>query len=120
LVRTHTSEIIEHITHEKQEIQNIQGRIEDLSLDDISSIETQKQLIQHAAVSYLGNPKSDDQGLATNLPEPPCPEPTPQSTPSQPPVTPNPVTAPPSNAGPDDNTSKTSDESEWLSRMEAQ
>lgn len=53
LIKTHTGEIIEHIDHERAEILNIQRRIADLSLDTIAPQVSQKEQIQHSAVSYL-------------------------------------------------------------------
>jgi len=58
LVKTHTVEIIEHIEHEKAEITSIQRRINDLSVESGERIESPKEDVHSAAISYLGKVES--------------------------------------------------------------
>jgi len=119
LVRTHTSDIIEHITHEKDEINNIQERIEDLTWEDLTSLDSPKQQIQHEAVSYLDDSHEVAKEAQTTLPEPPTNEPEQHAVVPAPTVTFAHTPAKPSPQQPQTN-SQNADESDWLSRMEAQ
>jgi hypothetical protein len=65
LIKTHTGEIIEHIDHERAEIINIQRRIADLSLDIVTPPISQKEQIQHSAVSYLVTDTTSGQHVET-------------------------------------------------------
>lgn len=125
LVKHHTNEMIEHITHESSEIENIQRRIADLSMEVDSIIETQNKPIQDSAVSYL---KDEESQIRTSLPEAPTevPEhvmPMPESSDassinnseeSEAPVISQTMPVE------DKSEEKKSDESDWLARMEAQ
>ena len=119
-VKTQTSDLIEHITHERAEISNVQRRLEDLSME-VQTTEAPRQKLQEEAVSYFGT--QSELEVQTKLPE------VPQQTAnvrneqtagqiSEPMVTPTPVSA--SHDPISSNTEKKSDESDWLSRMEAQ
>jgi len=133
-VKTQTTDLIEHITHEQAEISNVQRRLEDLSME-VQSTEAPKEKLQEEAVSYLGT--QSDIEVQTKLPEvpeqatiPPTEQPatpteqpaTPTEQPatptSEPMVTPPPVSA--SQAAISSDPEKKSDESDWLSRMESQ
>ncbi len=52
-VKTHSNNLIEHITHEKAEIAKVLSRIADLSLDTVQPVLTPKQHIQESAMTYL-------------------------------------------------------------------
>ena len=67
LVKTHTVEIIEHIEHEKAEITSIQRRINDLSVESGERIESPKQDVHSAAISYLGKVENP----STSVPQTP-------------------------------------------------
>ena len=69
-VKSCTTEVIEHVTHEQSEISTVQSRIADLELEvqEITS-PTEKQ-IQESAVSYLETPEPQ-QVVQTILPEAP-------------------------------------------------
>ena len=133
-VKTQTTDLIEHITHEQAEISNVQRRLEDLSME-VQSTEAPKEKLQEEAVSYLGT--QSDLEVQTKLPEvpeqatiPPTEQPatpteqpaTPTEQPttptSEPMVTPPPVSA--SQTAISSDPEKKSDESDWLSRMESQ
>jgi chromosome segregation ATPase len=123
-VKTQTTDLVEHITHEKAEISNVQKRLDDLSME-VQSTEAPRQQLQEEAVSYLQN--QDSAEVQTNLPEvpeqesatptqeiaasPETPEPAPQ------PIAPVPETMQINQNAQSDNSEKRSD---WLSRMESQ
>ena len=123
-VKTQTTDLVEHITHEKAEISNVQKRLDDLSME-VQTTETPRQQLQEEAVSYLQN--QDAVEVQTNLPEvperesanqtqeiaasPETPEPAPQ------PIAPVPETMQINQNAQSDNSEKRSD---WLSRMESQ
>ena len=125
-VKTQTTDLIEHITHEQAEISNVQRRLEDLSME-VQTTEAPRQQAQEEALSYFGT--QSELEVQTKLPEVPeqaasTPVEQPETqieqaaTPAPAPmVAPAPVSASPT-ASPD--TEKKSDESDWLSRMEAQ
>ena len=54
-VKTCTTQLIEHITHETAEISNVQKRISDLNVEAQTAIVPPQQNIQDSAVSYLDN-----------------------------------------------------------------
>ena len=127
-VKTQKNELVENITHEKAEISNVQRRLEDLSMD-VQTTEAPRQQLQDEAVSYLGN--QDESEIQAKLPEVPIQEssepsqdpiaPIPQtSEPASQPVTTVPETMPVNPSIPSVDSEKTSNESDWLSRMEAQ
>ena len=127
-VKTQTTDLVEHITHEKAEISNVQRRLEDLSMD-VQTTEAPRQQLQDEAVSYLGN--QDESEIQAKLPEVPIQEssepsqdpiaPIPQtSEPAPQPVAPVPETMPVNPSIPSEDSEKKSNESDWLSRMEAQ
>ncbi len=127
-VKTQTTDLVEHITHEKAEISNVQRRLDDLSMD-VQTTEAPRQQLQDEAVSYLGN--QDESEIQAKLPEVPIQEssepsqdpiaPIPQtSEPAPQPVAPVPETMPVNPSIPSEDSEKKSNESDWLSRMEAQ
>ncbi len=133
-VKTQTTDLIEHITHEQAEISNVQRRLEDLSME-VQTTEAPREKLQEEAVSYLGT--QSELEVQTKLPEVPeqatnAPTEQPATQTEQPaaqteqPATPTSepmVTSPPVSASQNAISSdpeKKSDESDWLSRMEAQ
>jgi len=133
-VKTQTTDLIEHITHEQAEISNVQRRLEDLSME-VQTTEAPREQLQEEAVSYLGTqselevqtklPEVPEQ--ATNAPtEQPATETEQPATQTEQPAAPTSepmVTSPPVSASQNAISSdpeKKSDESDWLSRMEAQ
>ena len=108
-IQTHANNILERFSHEKAEIDKVQNRIDDLSLEHNESVENPKQYIQQSAMTYLDSPigvqsQTFDQPMST-LPEP-------ESTLPEPPV-----------ECADSNTlvsSSNSNESDWLSRMKSE
>ncbi|MGQ0791000.1 MAG: CdvA-like protein [Nitrosopumilaceae archaeon] len=120
-VKTQTSDLIEHITHEQAEIANVQRRLQDLSTE-VQITEAPRHQLQEEAVSYLGTQSESE--VQTKLPEVPeqSPEiPIQQHT--------QPISAPmitpiqqvsSSHDAISTSTEKKTEESDWLSRMEAQ
>ncbi|MDH3489963.1 MAG: CdvA-like protein [Nitrosopumilus sp.] len=124
-VKSCTTEVIEHVTHETAEIANVKRRISDLELEE-HEMTFPTPNIQESAVSYLKTPEPE-QLVQTILPEAPTEpvvrhsesieakvEPTPKSS--------SEVTVkfpePPQQVTPE--TSNDDNDNDWLSRMEAQ
>ena len=131
-IQMHVNNILERFSHEKAEIDKIQNRIDDLSLEHSEAIENPKQYIQQSAMTYLDSPtgvqsQTFDQPMSTlpepesTLPEPESTLPEPESTLPEPPVecadSHTPVPTANSN---DPDVSSQPDESGWLSRMESE
>ena len=127
-VKLCTTEVIDHVLHEKSEISNVKSRITDLELE-VQEITSVAELnIQESAVSYLETPEPQ-QVVQTILPEAPT---EPIVTPSEPieaqifsmpePSTESEVTftfpEPPQQVTSE--TSKDDNDNDWLARMEAQ
>ena len=119
-VKTQTSDLIEHITHEQAEISNVQRRLQDLSAE-VQITEAPRQQLQEEAISYLGTQSESE--VQTKLPE----------VPEQAPEIPiqqhaQPISAPMITPAQQVSSShdaistneKKTEESDWLSRMEAQ
>ena len=124
-IQMHANNILERFSHEKAEIDKVQNRIDDLSLEYNESIENPKQYIQQSAMTYLDSStgiqsQTFNQPMST-LPEPESTLPEPESTLPEPPVesadSHTPVSITNSN---DSDVSSQSDESDWLSRMESE
>ena len=127
-VKSCTTEVIEHITHETAEIANVKSRIADLELEVQEITAPPQQNIQESAVSYLETSESQ-QVVQTILPEAPT---EPIAIPSEPieaenlPIpesaTPSEVSStfpePPKQVTPE--TTKEDNDNDWLARMEAQ
>ena len=127
-VKSCTTEVIEHITHETAEIANVKSRIADLELEVQEITAPPQQNIQESAVSYLETSESQ-QVVQTILPEAPT---EPIATPSEPieaenlPIpesaTPSEVSStfpePPQQVKTE--TTKEDNDNDWLARMEAQ
>ena len=131
-IQMHANNILERFSHEKAEIDKVQNRIDDLSLEYNESIENPKQYIQQSAMTYLDSStgiqqQTFDQPMSTlpepesTLPEPESTLPEPESTLPEPPVecadSHTPVSTTNSN---DSDVSSQPDESDWLSRMESE
>ena len=128
-VKTCTNEVIEHITHETAEIENVKGRIADLELEVQEITAPPQQNIQESAVSYLETSEPTQQVVQAILPEAPTEPITPSSEPIEAEVPPVPETPseaevaihfpePPQQVTPE--TPKEDNDDYWLARMEAQ
>ena len=131
-IQTHANNILERFSHEKAEIDKVQNRIDDLSLEHSEAIENPKQYIQQSAMTYLDSPtgtqsQTSDQPMSTlpepesTLPEPESTLPEPESTLPEPPVecadSHTPVPTANSN---DPDVSSQPDDPDWLSRMKSE
>ena len=119
-VKTQTTDIIEHLTHEQSEISNALKRLEDLSME-VKTTEAPGKQLQEEAESYLGTQSESE--VQTKLPE------VPEQTPEEPIAQPSEqsseqiATLPQVSSGNDAITNspeQKSEESDWLSRMETQ
>jgi hypothetical protein len=125
-VKSCTTEVIEHVTHETSEISNVKSRIADLELEVQEITAPPQANIQDSAVSYLETPEPH-QVVQSILPEAPT-ELIPVSSESiraepvsEPPQEPEVTFAfpePPEQVTP--TTSKDDNDNDWLARMEAQ
>ena len=127
-VKSCTTEVIEHVTHEVAEIENVKSRIADLGLEVQEITAPPTPDIQESAVSYLET-NEPQQVVQTSLPEAPT---EPVTTPSEPiEVSASPVPEPPTEsevtfAFPEPpqqvtaETPKDDNDNDWLARMEAQ
>ena len=77
-VKSCTTEVIEHVTHETAEIANVKSRIADLELEVQEITAPPQQNIQESAVTYLET-SEPQQVVQTILPEAPT-EPTPYTS----------------------------------------
>ena len=117
--------ILERFSHERAEIEKVQNRIDDLSLEHSEPIENPKQYIQQSAMTYLDSPtgtqsQTFDQPEST-LPEPESTLPEPESTLPEPPVECADAHMSQATANSNDSdVSSQSDESDWLSRMQSE
>ena len=123
-----TTEVIEHVTHEVAEIENVKSRIADLGLEVQEITAPPTPDIQESAVSYLET-NEPQQVVQTSLPEAPT---EPVTTPSEPiEVSATPMPEPPTEsevtfAFPEPpqqvtaETPKDDNDNDWLARMEAQ
>ena len=125
-VKSCTTEVIEHVTHETSEISNVKSRIADLELEVQEITAPPQANIQDSAVSYLETPEPH-QVVQSILPEAPT-ELIPVSSepiraepiselPQEPEVT-FAFPEPPEQVTPV--TSKDDNDNDWLARMEAQ
>ena len=127
-VKTLSTELIEHITHESAEISNVQRRIADLSMEVQQVTELPKEKLQESAVTYLDT-QNNEPYTEAELPEAPTNEPISEAPTNEP--IPEPVSEPttntvnsqpiPESSQPEVETQeKETEESDWLARMEAQ
>ena len=127
-VKLCTTEVIDHVIHEKSEISNVKSRIADLELEVQEITSPVEPNIQESAVSYLETPEPQ-QVVQTILPEAPTESIVTPSEPIKAQVSPMPETRTESEVTfafpepPQQVTSETStddDDNDWLARMEAQ
>ena len=117
-IKMNANNILERFSHERAEIEKVQNRIDDLSLEHSEPIENPKQYIQQSAMTYLDSP-TGTQSQTFDQPESTLPEP--ESTLPEPPVECADTHMPQSTANSNDSdVSSQSDESDWLSRMQSE
>jgi len=126
-VKSCTTEVIEHVTHETAEISSVKSRIADLELEVQEITTPPQQNVQDSAVTYLETP--EQQIVQTILPEAPI---EPIIIPSEPieaetlPTPESPIESEITFAFPEppqqvtQETSHEDNDDDWLARMEAQ
>jgi len=67
----HCNNLLERLSHERVEINNVQRRIEELSLESIELTQPKKEMIQESAISYLDSSGHTITEHENILPEPP-------------------------------------------------
>ena len=127
-VKSCTTEVIEHVTHETAEIANVKSRIADLELEVQEIAPPSTPDVQESAVTYLETPERE-QIVQTILPEAPT-EPIVTSsepvsiealpTPEPPRESEATLTFPEPPQQVTSETSKDDNDNDWLARMEAQ
>jgi len=115
-IQKHTNNMLERFSHEKAEINKIQNRIDDLSLEHSESVEDTKYHIQQSAETYLDSPVSN-QIQSQTFDQPTTTLPEPESTLPEPPIE---CANSHTDASNDSDVSSQSDESNWLSRMQSE
>ena len=134
-VKSCTTEVIEHVTHETAEISNVKTRISNLELEvrEITSTSNQPQNIQESAVSYLETP-GPQQVVQTILPEAPTESVEPTTSESVEAGNPSTSIPEPPNTEPEvsvnfpeppqqvksETPKEDNNDNDWLARMEAQ
>lgn len=127
-VKSCTTEVIEHVTHETAEIANVKSRIADLELEVQEMAPPPTPDIQESAVTYLETPERE-QVVQTILPEAPTEpivtssepvpiEALPTPEPQREPEATSTFSEPPQQVTSE--TSKNDNDNDWLARMEAQ
>jgi len=71
IIQKHCNNLLERSSHERVEINNVQRRIEELSLESIELTQPKKEMIQESAISYLGSSGHTITEHENILPEPP-------------------------------------------------
>ena len=104
-IQKHCNNLLERLSHERVEVNNVQRRIEELSLESIELTQPKKEMVEESATSYLGSSGNALTGQEYVLPKPP---------------TENSESSPQTHAEQQDNQeeSSKSNESDWMSRME--
>ena len=70
-IQKHCNNLLERLSHERVEVNNVQRRIEELSLESIELTQPKKEMIQESAVSYLDSSGHTITVHENILPEPP-------------------------------------------------
>jgi regulator of sigma D len=104
-IQKHCNNLLERLSHERVEVDNVQRRIEELSLESIELIQPKKEMVQESAASYLDSSGNTLTGQEYVLPKPPAE---------------NSESDPQTYADQQDNQKESSEsnESDWMSRME--
>ena len=114
-VQKETDEMLQHMTHEKDEIAKVKSRLANLSIEDVLTTEPASHPIQDSAVSYLSNPSESDQ-TESRLPEPPTSDPSSSGQICNPPMV-MPAQSEPETANTQSEQERNFSESDWLKRM---
>ena len=119
-IQKHCNNLLERLSHEKNEVKNVQRRLDDLSVECIEVIKTPKDMIQESAVSYLD--ASGHTITESNHYEPTTPvtvDSEPENTLPEPPVGNMESSTQESTKDDDDSKHQSEYNPDWLSRMQA-
>ncbi|MCH2407383.1 MAG: CdvA-like protein, partial [Candidatus Nitrosopelagicus sp.] len=119
-IQKHCNNLLERLSHEKNEVKNVQRRLDDLSVECIEVIKTPKDMIQESAVSYLD--ASGHTITESNHYEPTTPvtvDSEPENTLPEPPVGNTESSTQESTKDDDDSKHQSEYNPDWLSRMQA-
>ncbi len=119
-IQKHCNNLLERLSHEKNEIKNVQGRLNDLSVECIEVIKTPKEMIQESAVSYLDSSGHTITELNHNEPiTPGTIDSEPENTLPEPPVGNMESSTQESIKDVDDSKHQSESDPDWLSRMQS-
>jgi len=119
-IQKHCNNLLERLSHEKNEIKNVQGRLDDLSVECIEVIKTPKEMIQESAVSYLDSSGHTITELNHNEPiTPGTIDSEPENTLPEPPVGNMESSTQESIKDVDDSKHQSESDPDWLSRMQS-
>ena len=119
-IQKHCNNLLERLSHEKNEVKNVQRRLDDLSVECIEVIKTPKDMIQESAVSYLD--ASGHTITESNHYEPTIPvtvDSEPENTLPEPPVGNTESSTQESTKDDDDSKHQSEYNPDWLSRMQS-
>ena len=119
-IQKHCNNLLERLSHEKNEVKNVQRRLDDLSVECIEVIKTPKDMIQESAVSYLD--ASGHTITESNHYEPTTPvtvDSEPENTLPEPPVGNTESSTQESTKDDDDPKHQSEYNPDWLSRMQS-
>ena len=104
-IQKHCNNLLERLSHERDEVINVQRRIEEMSLESMELMQPKEEMVQESAVSFLDSSGNTLTGQEYVLPKPPAE---------------NSKSAPQIYAEQHDNQEESleSNESDWMSRME--
>ena len=104
-IQMHCNNLLERLSHERVEVNNVQRRIEEMSLESMELTQPKEEMVQESAVTYLDASGSTVTGQEYVLPKPP---------------TENSELAPQTYTEQQGNQEEPSEsnESDWMSRME--
>jgi len=71
-IQKHCNNLLERLSHERVEVDNVQRRLEELSLESIELTQPKKEMVQESAVSYLDSSDNTLTGQQYVLPKPPA------------------------------------------------
>ena len=101
-IQMHCNNLLERLSHERIEVNNVQRRIEEMSLESMELIQPKEEMVQESAITYLDSSGNSITGQEYVLPKPP---------------TENSESSPEMYATKQDKHDESS-ESDWMSRME--
>jgi len=119
-IQKHCNNLLERLSHEKNEVKNVQRRLDDLSVECIEVIKTPKEVIEESAVSYLDS--SGHTITESNHYEPATPvtiDSEPENTLPEPPVGNMESTTQESTEDSGESKYQSESDPDWLSRMQS-